>query len=114
MLCYFVFWSIQVPILVRFSANDLVIIVPAGMVALLIWAFVKVPPKSWLFSRKAELSGSELSWAWLGAFNSAVGTYATLGVNIPDFTVGLNLPYRVVLVCETNLIRDMLRTKERA
>jgi NCS1 family nucleobase:cation symporter-1 len=47
---------------------------------------VKVPPSSGLLSQKAVLSGSELSWAWLGALNSALGNYATLGVNIPDFT----------------------------
>ena len=73
-------------------------IVPPAWLALLIWAFYKVPPKSGLFARRAELSGSELSWAWFGALNSAVGTYATLGVNIPDFTVGHNLPYRVTLI----------------
>jgi len=47
---------------------------------------VKVPPGSGLLSQKAELSGSALSWAWLGALNSALGSFSTLGVNIPDFT----------------------------
>jgi nucleobase:cation symporter-1, NCS1 family len=73
-------------------------IVPPAWLALLIWAFVKVPPKSGLFAQKAELNGSELSWAWLSALNNVLGNYATLGVNIPDFTVGHNLPYRVALV----------------
>jgi NCS1 family nucleobase:cation symporter-1 len=63
------------------------IIVPPTWVALLIWAMVKVPPSSGLLSKKAELSGSALSWAWLGALNSALGSFSTLGVNIPDFTV---------------------------
>jgi hypothetical protein len=73
-------------------------IVPPTWLALLIWAFVKVPPKSGLFAQKSELSGSGLSWAWLSALNSAVGNFATLGVNIPDFTVGPNLPCHVALV----------------
>ena len=49
---------------------------------------VKVPPSSGLLSQEAELSGSVLSWAWLGALNSALGSFSTLRVNIPDFTVG--------------------------
>jgi cytosine/uracil/thiamine/allantoin permease len=80
------------------------IIVPPTWLALLIWAFVKVPPNNGLFAQKAELSGSGLSWAWLSAFNSALGNYATLGVNIPDFTVGHNFPFSVALthVRQTN------------
>ena len=73
------------------------IIVPPTWSALLIWAFVKVPPNNGLFAQKAELRGSELSWAWLSALNSALGSFATLGVNIPDFTVGHNLPFSVAL-----------------
>jgi nucleobase:cation symporter-1, NCS1 family len=63
------------------------IIVPPTWLALLIWALVKVPPNKGLFAQTALLHGSELSWAWLSALNSALGSYATLGVNIPDFTV---------------------------
>ena len=74
------------------------VIVPPTWLALLIWAFVKVPPNSGLLARKAELSGSELFWAWFGALNSVLGTYATLGVNIPDFTVGHNFSYMLHLL----------------
>lgn len=63
------------------------IIVPPTWLALLIWALVKVPPSTGLFAQKAALSGSGLSWSWLAALNSSLGNYATLGVNIPDFTV---------------------------
>ena len=70
-------------------------IVPPTWLALLIWAFVKVPPNSGILSKKAELSGSEFSWAWLSALNSALGSFATLGVNIPDFTVRHNVLYHV-------------------
>jgi NCS1 family nucleobase:cation symporter-1 len=64
------------------------IIVPPTWFAILIWALVRVPPHSGLLTQKAVLGGNELSWAWLSALNSALGGYATLGVNIPDFTVG--------------------------
>ncbi|KAG6837788.1 hypothetical protein H0H93_001715, partial [Arthromyces matolae] len=32
------------------------------------------------------LHGSALAWAWLNALNSSLGLYATLAINIPDFT----------------------------
>jgi NCS1 family nucleobase:cation symporter-1 len=93
MICYFLYWLIQLPFMfvspqkIRWLFLAKAIIVPPTWLALLIWAFVKVPPGSGILARKAELSGSALSWAWLGALNSALGLYSTLGVNIPDFTV---------------------------
>jgi len=63
------------------------ILVPPTFFALLIWAFVRVPPNNSLLAPKAALHGNELSWAWLSAFNSAIGFFATAGVNMPDFTV---------------------------
>ena len=63
------------------------IIVPIAWLAILIWAFVKVPSHGALFSQHAAISGSKLSYAWLSALNSALGIYSTLAVNIPDFTV---------------------------
>jgi len=93
MICFFLYWCIQFPFMfvspqkIRWLFLAKSIIVPPTWIALLIWAMVKVPPRSGFLSQKAELSGSALSWAWLGALNSALGSYATLGVNIPDFTV---------------------------
>jgi cytosine/uracil/thiamine/allantoin permease len=94
MICFFLFWFIQFPFMfvspqkIRWLFLAKSIIVPPTWIALLIWAMVKVPPSSGLLSQKAELSGSALCWAWLGALNSALGSFSTLGVNIPDFTVG--------------------------
>ena len=94
MICFFLYWLIQFPFMfvspqkIRWLFLAKSIIVPPTWIALLIWAMVKVPPNSGLLSQKANLSGSALSWAWLGALNSALGSYSTLGVNIPDFTVG--------------------------
>ena len=93
MLCYFLYWLIQLPFMlispqkIRWLFLAKAIIVPPTWLALLIWAFIKVPPNSGILAQKTELSGSALSWAWLSALNSALGLYATLGVNIPDFTV---------------------------
>ena len=114
MMCYFLYWFIQVRTLPsHFSSSPLTIssiqiqqfpfllispqrirwlflvkalIVPAAWLAMLIWAFVKVPNHGDLFQQSASVSGASLSWAWLSALNSALGIYSTLAVNIPDFT----------------------------
>ena len=93
MLCYFLYWLLQFPFMfisphkIRSLFLAKTILVPPTFFALLIWAFVKVPPKNSLLAPKAALHGKELSWAWLSAFNSAIGFFATAGVNMPDFTV---------------------------
>ncbi|KAI0346056.1 cytosine-purine permease [Trametopsis cervina] len=92
MMCYFLYWLIQFPFMfvspqrIRWLFLVKALIVPAAWLAMLIWAAVKVPPSQGLFGQHAEISGSKLSWAWLSALNSAFGIYATLSVNIPDFT----------------------------
>ena len=70
------------------------LVVPAAWLAMMIWAFVKVPASEGLFAQRSALSGASLSWAWLNALNSALGIYSTLSVNIPDFTVSsLHVPW---------------------
>lgn len=64
------------------------IIVPPTWIAMMIWAFIRVPSSEGLFKEQTSLEGAALSWAWLSALNSALGLYSTLAVNIPDFTVG--------------------------
>ncbi|VDB94230.1 unnamed protein product [Peniophora sp. CBMAI 1063] len=93
-MCYFLYWMIVFPLMfvspqrIRWLFVLKSIIVPPTWIAMLIWAFVKVPPSSHegLIADHATLHGSSLSWAWLTALNSAFGIYATLAVNIPDFT----------------------------
>lgn len=92
MLCYFLFWLLQFPFMlvspqrIRWLFVAKAVIVPAAWLAMLIWAFIKVPSSSGFFTQHSTLSGSQLSWAWLSALNSALGIYSTLAVNIPDFT----------------------------
>ncbi|KZV64629.1 cytosine-purine permease [Peniophora sp. CONT] len=94
MMCYFLYWLIQFPLMfvspqrIRWLFVLKAIIVPPTWLAMLIWAFVKVPTSSnaGLIADHASLHGASLSWAWLSALNSALGIYATLAVNIPDFT----------------------------
>ncbi|KXN86686.1 hypothetical protein AN958_09770 [Leucoagaricus sp. SymC.cos] len=94
MMCYFLYWLIQFPVMLvspqnlRHFFTIKSIIVPVAWLAMLIWAFVSAPASVSLEPRHSLLSGSALSWAWLSALNSALGFYATLSVNIPDFTSG--------------------------
>ena len=90
---YFLYWLILLPFMfvspqrIRYLFLFKAIVVPPAWIAILIWSFVKVPSSKGLFEQHSELSGSALSYAWLSALNSALGIYATLAVNIPDFTV---------------------------
>ena len=100
MMCYFLYWLIQFPFMlvspqkIRWLFVVKVFIVPPAWLAMLIWAFVKVPSSKGLFEQHTTLSGSALSYAWLSALNSALGIYSTLAVNIPDFTVSCAHPKR--------------------
>ncbi|KAF5343585.1 hypothetical protein D9757_002102 [Collybiopsis confluens] len=92
MMCYFIYWLIQFPIMlispqrIRYFFLLKAILVPAAWISILIWAMVKVPPRISLNHQHSSISGNTLAWAWLSSMNSAVGNYATLAVNIPDFT----------------------------
>ncbi|KAH6904538.1 cytosine-purine permease [Coprinopsis sp. MPI-PUGE-AT-0042] len=92
LMCYFIYWIIQFPLLlispqkIRHLFAVKAVIVPVAMIAILIWAMVKAPPSVSLGPHKATIHGSAASWAWLSALNGALGFYATLSVNIPDFT----------------------------
>lgn len=92
MMCYFIYWTIQLPFMlisphkIRWLFLAKALIVPPSWLALLIWSFVKVPSSKGLFTLHAAATGNEFSWAYLAALNAALGFYATLAVNIPDFT----------------------------
>ncbi|KAL0572474.1 hypothetical protein V5O48_009481 [Marasmius crinis-equi] len=92
MMCYIIYWLIQFPLMlvspqrIRYLFTVKAFIVPAAFLAILIWAMVRAPPSVSLKPQRTQLSGSDFSWGWLSALNSALGIYATLAVNIPDFT----------------------------
>ncbi|TFY79951.1 hypothetical protein EWM64_g4056 [Hericium alpestre] len=91
-MCYFLYWLIQFPFMlvspqrIRYLFVAKAMIVPPTWLAMLIWSFVRVPASQSLMVAHSTLHGSQLSWAWLSALNSALGIYSTLAVNIPDFT----------------------------
>jgi cytosine/uracil/thiamine/allantoin permease len=85
------------------------VIVPVAWIAILIWAMVKVPPSISLGNQPASVSGTALTWAWLSSLNSALGNYAPLAVNIPDFTVGC---MNIFLSCVNVLCSGTLKMSE--
>jgi cytosine/uracil/thiamine/allantoin permease len=92
-MCYLIYWLIQFPLLlvspqkIRHFFTVKSITVPFAWMAILIWAMIKAPAKISLASNGSTLSGSSLRWAWLNSLNSSLGFYATVSINIPDFTV---------------------------
>ncbi|KAH9001891.1 NCS1 nucleoside transporter family [Lactarius hatsudake] len=117
LICYFLYWCFQLPFMfvsphkIRWLFLAKAIVVPPTLLALLIWAAVKVPLNSSLLSQRSALSGSELSWAWLSALNSSLGFFSTTGVNMPNFTVSIFLT--LLYSRDDEGSRDMRRTKER-
>jgi nucleobase:cation symporter-1, NCS1 family len=119
-MCYFIYWLLQFPFMlvspqrIRYLFTAKAIIVPIAWIAMLIWAMVKVPPSVSLAAKESTVGGSTFSWAWLGSLNSALGIYATLAVNIPDFTVSATSEVEAVADSPfCHLSRDMQRMRGR-
>ncbi|KAJ6507751.1 cytosine-purine permease [Mycena vitilis] len=89
--CYVLFWLLQLPFFlisprhIRHLFVAKAILVPVTFIAMLVWAMVEAPPELSL-TKPGLLKGQAAAWAWLAALNSAIGDWATLSINIPDFT----------------------------
>ncbi|KZT61455.1 NCS1 nucleoside transporter family [Calocera cornea HHB12733] len=92
LLSYFLYWLIQLPFLlipahrIRWLFLVKSVAVTITGVSMMVWAFVVTGGAGAIFGQGASVSGSRLAWAWLSGLNSVLGNYATLSVNIPDFT----------------------------
>ncbi|KZO98282.1 putative uracil permease [Calocera viscosa TUFC12733] len=92
LLAYFIYWILQLPWLlvptykIRWLFTIKSILVTICGLSMMIWAFVRTGGAGTIFSQPATISGSKLAWAWLAGLQSVLGMYATLSVNIPDFT----------------------------
>ncbi|KAL7417172.1 permease for cytosine/purines, uracil, thiamine, allantoin-domain-containing protein [Mrakia frigida] len=91
MLSFFLFWLIQFPFVlihptkIKYFFWAKSIFVPIVFVALFIWALAAAGTGP-IFQEKTTISGSKLAWTFLSSMNSVLGNYATLSVNIPDFS----------------------------
>ncbi|ODQ51306.1 uracil permease [Saitoella complicata NRRL Y-17804] len=93
MISFVLFWLLQLPFLwmhpnnLRFLFLAKSIIVPIAWIAILIWAFKSTSGGGTLFSQSApSVHGSAYAWGWLSSLTSVIGNYATLSVNMPDFS----------------------------
>lgn len=121
--CFFAFWLVHVAIVLRgiesikwleFWAAPFLIL--CG-VALLVWAFVKVDDVGKLFESKSKFETNAAFWkVFFPQLTAMVGFWATLSLNIPDFTrycrsqrdqaVGqvLGLPPTMTLFCFVGIV----------
>ncbi|KAI1780587.1 uracil permease [Hypoxylon cercidicola] len=92
LLSYFIFWSIQFPLLLipshrlqyLFWAKS-ALVTPMAL-AMVIWITVKAGDQGDFFYAPGTVSGSTRAWLWLSNLTSITGGYSTLAVNIPDFS----------------------------
>ncbi|KAF7312262.1 hypothetical protein MIND_00239200 [Mycena indigotica] len=96
MMCYFLFWLIQLPFLlvspqrIRHLFVLKAAIVPATWLAILIWALHRAPPSVSLNQQHSSLTGGAASWAWLSSLNNMPRT------NEPNMCKSLSSPSRLL------------------
>ncbi|MFG0257447.1 MAG: NCS1 family nucleobase:cation symporter-1 [Phycisphaerales bacterium JB043] len=91
--CFFVFWAINLAIVVVginsikwLETGAAPFLIACGL-ALLIWAFVKVDSISTLFNQPSRFESNADFWkVFFPQLTAMVGFWATLSLNIPDFT----------------------------
>jgi NCS1 family nucleobase:cation symporter-1 len=92
MLSYFLFWLIQMPLLLIHPTKlkpvfiTKLIAAPVCAIATMAWCVHKAGGGGDIWNLRAEVSGSTYAYLWLSCMSSITGMWATLGVNIPDFT----------------------------
>ncbi|ORY70350.1 NCS1 nucleoside transporter [Pseudomassariella vexata] len=92
MVSYFLFWIIQLPLLLihptklRWIFIVKLIGAPIAAIATMGWCVHKAGGGGDIFALKPTATGNEYAWLWLSCMSSVTGSWATLAVNIPDFT----------------------------
>ncbi|CAK7268596.1 hypothetical protein SEPCBS119000_003141 [Sporothrix epigloea] len=92
MVSYFLFWIIQLPLLLihptKLKAIFLIKLVaaPVTAIATLAWCIHKAGGSGDIFKLEAAVSGSEKAYLWLSCMTAISGCWSTLACNIPDFT----------------------------
>ncbi len=92
MCSYFLFWIIQLPLLLIHPTKlrpifwVKLVAAPIAAIATMGWCIHKAGGGGDIFKLRAELTGSVYAWKWLSCMTSVTGSWATLACNIPDFT----------------------------
>ncbi|OLN96933.1 putative permease C1683.05-like protein 2 [Colletotrichum chlorophyti] len=94
MCSFFLFWILQLPLLLIHPTKlrplfyVKLIATPAVVLGTMGWAVRKAGGGGDLFRLQPEIQPgtSQYAWLWLSCMSSVTGQWATMGVNIPDFT----------------------------
>ncbi|KAF2663522.1 hypothetical protein BT63DRAFT_352640, partial [Microthyrium microscopicum] len=92
MISYFLFWIIQLPLLLipptrlRWLFIIKLVAAPITAIATTGWVVHKAGGGGELFNLPERVHGSQRVYLWLSSMSSVTGTWATLACNIPDFS----------------------------
>ncbi|KAI4716753.1 uridine permease-like protein Fui1 [Aureobasidium sp. EXF-10727] len=92
MIAYFLFWIIQLPLLLipptrlRYLFIVKLIAAPVTAVATLGYMVHKAGGSGAIFSQPGTVTGDTKTYLWLSCMSSVTGVWATLAVNVADFS----------------------------
>lgn len=92
MIAYFVFWIIQLPLLLipptrlRYLFIVKMIAAPITAIATLGYMVHKAGGSGAIFSQPGTVTGDARAYLWLSCMSSVTGVWATLAVNVADFS----------------------------
>lgn len=92
MISYFLFWIIQLPLLLipptklRWLFVVKLVAAPVTAIATMGWIVNKAGGGGAIFNLPETVHGSRRAWLWLQSMSSVTGSWATLACNIPDFS----------------------------
>jgi nucleobase:cation symporter-1, NCS1 family len=92
MISYFLFWIIQLPLLLipptrlKYLFMVKLVAAPITAIATLGWIVHKAGGSGELFNIPETVHGSTRAYLWLSSMSAVTGSWATLACNIPDFS----------------------------
>ncbi|KAK9420573.1 putative NCS1 nucleoside transporter [Seiridium unicorne] len=92
MISYFLFWIIQLPLLLIHPTNlkplfaIKLVAAPVAAIATMGWCVHKAGGGGEIFALQPTVDRSQYAWLWLSCMSSVTGSWSTLACNIPDFT----------------------------
>jgi NCS1 family nucleobase:cation symporter-1 len=92
MISYFLFWIIQLPLLLipptrlKYLFMVKLVAAPLTAIATLGWIVHKAGGSGELFNIPEKVHGSTKAYLWLSSMSAVTGSWATLACNIPDFS----------------------------
>lgn len=92
MVCYFIYFVVALPFhyirqeKIQWIFTLKTILVPLALFGILGWALAAADDPNELWNDGNSVHGSDFSWAFLSCVSNSIASYATLAVNVNDFT----------------------------